>query len=125
MLRRVTFVLTVLACVGIAYAAANKIRSFETYAPEPADADGMAILNYVSGQDETVVQVIISDFTPEQNYDLVITNGIVSLTTFDALTTDHNGHGTFHGTFFFDKSTWDVELYVDGSLRARGINPAG
>ena len=53
MFKRVAFVLVVCSCVGIAFGAAVKIRSFETFDPEPCDADGMTILNYAAGQGKT------------------------------------------------------------------------
>ncbi len=122
----------VLVLAGVAYGAANKIRWFTTYDPEPGSADGMAILNYASGANKTIVQIVVSNFTPGETYDLRITDGSQKWDTDDVFTTDQHGHGTLHWTFpFGDISTWDVELYVSddvnyepGELRAFGDNPA-
>ena len=132
MFKRVAFVLVVCSCVGIAFGAAVKIRSFETFDPEPCDADGMTILNYAAGQGKTIVQIIVSDFSPETTYDLVLVSrdGTQRTTGFDVFTTDGNGHGTHHGSVPFDVSSRDVELYVspdatltEDELRAIGLNP--
>lgn len=127
MLKRIAFVLVVCAVVGVAYGAAVKIRSFETYSPESLDADAMAILNYASGNDKTIVQIIMSDFTPGATYDLRLTDGVNERLDFDAITTDEHGHATYHNEFSGDVSTFDVELYFssDSTLRAFGDNPAG
>lgn len=76
MLRSNRILCAVLVCtvVGVAFAGARRITSFETFDPEPAAADGMAVINYVSGQDRTVVQVILSDFTPNESYVVIIGN---------------------------------------------------
>ena len=132
MFKRVAFVLVVCSCVGIAFGAAVKIKSFVTFAPEPLEADGMAILNYAAGQGKTIVQIIVSDFSPETTYDLVLISrdGTQRTTGFDVFTTDGNGHGTYHGSIPFDVSSRDVELYVspdatltEDELRAIGLNP--
>ena len=88
MLRRVTFLMAVCMCVGSAFGAANKIRYFT---PSPvqvaesvaalgaeADPDGMAILNYAAGADKTIVQVIVSDMTPNLTYHVRLTDGASS-----------------------------------------------
>ena len=134
MFKRVAFVLVVCSCAGIALGAAIKIRSFTTFDPEPLDADGMAILNFAAGQGKTIVQIIVSDFSPETTYDLrfVSRDGTQKTTSIDAFTTDGNGHGTYHGSIPFDISHRDVELYVSpdvsldpDELRAIGWNPEG
>ena len=64
-----------------------------------ANADGMAILNYVRGQDKTVVQVILNDFHEDP-----ILNGryFVRLNPGDGFDigtfqVDSQGNGHFHG----------------------------
>ena|GEM_PF-4653365 len=124
MLKRLTCVVVVLACVGIAYGAANKIRYFT---PEPvqvaesvaalgpdADPDGMAILNYASGADKTIVQIIVSDMTPNLTYSVRLTDGVSGdIVVPDAFTTDEEGHGPFHQEFpGVDISDRDIELFV-------------
>ena len=120
-------------CAGIAYAGANKISSFTTFEPETSAADGMAILNYVAGQNKTIVQIIVSDFASQEIYGVRLTNRVDLPRDFPAVfLTDDTGHGTYHSAIPGDKSTWDVELYVDGNkdgnfedleLRAEGHNP--
>ena len=121
----------VFAVAGVAYGAASKIKWFDNISEPNPDADGMAILNYVAGQNETVVQIVISDFLPERTYTLRLTDGTSQLV--GDVTTDHHGHATFHRTYSLDKSTWDVEVYLDENgdlvlspdeLRAFGDNPA-
>ncbi len=79
-----------------------------------ADADGMAILNYVSGQDKTVVQVIVSDFTGDP-----VLNGryFVRLNPGDGFDigtflVDSQGNGHFHGEVPGDSSGANVELWA-------------
>lgn len=69
---RVWSVLVVCAVVGVAFGAARKITAFQTFDPEPPAADGMAIINYVAGQDKNIAQVILSDFTPNEYYVVVV-----------------------------------------------------
>ena len=79
-----------------------------------ADADGMAILNYVGGQDKTVVQVILNDFTGD-----TILNGryFVRLSPGDGFDigtflVGKNGNGHFHGEVSGDRSGSNVELWA-------------
>ena len=124
MLRRVTFLMAVCMFVGSAFGAANKIRYFtpspvqvaESVAalgPE-ADPDGMAILNYAAGADKTIVQIIVSDMTPNLTYHVRLTDGASDpVEVLDAFTVNEEGHGTFHQEFLgADISTYDVELFV-------------
>ena len=72
--RRVVCVVAVCAMVSVVIAGAQKIRAFETMDPEPAAADGMAIINHIQATDTTIVQVILSDFTPNQEYCVLVDN---------------------------------------------------
>ena len=79
-----------------------------------ADADGMAILNYVGGQDKTVVQVILNDFTGDP-----ILNGryFVRLSPGDGFDigtflVGSQGNGHFHGEVSGDQSASNVELWA-------------
>ena len=79
-----------------------------------ADADGMAILNYVAGQDKTVVQVITSDFKGDP-----ILNGryFVRLNPGDGFDigtflVGSQGNGHFHGEVPGDSSGSNVELWA-------------
>lgn len=131
-INRLGCALMLCTCAGIAYAGANKIRSFETFHPEPLAADGMAILNYAAGQNKTIIQIIVSDFTPHETYGVRLTDGANHSNFLEAFVTDESGHGTFHSVIPGDKSTRGVELYVDANgdanfqdneLRAQGYNP--
>lgn len=126
MLKRIAFVLVVCTCVSVAFGAV-RITDFMMF-DESDTADAMAILNYASGQDKTIVQIMVSDFTPNEGYSLKI-GGITSLSP--VIFTDGHGHGTLHQEFFGDRSTDAVELFVDlsrngrmdaGELRAIGFN---
>ena len=113
MLRRVAFVLVVCSCVGIAFGAATKIRWFDNVAEPNPEADGMAILNYVQGQDNIMAQIILSDLLPNTPYvitlrdpdtwhlegtDAVVDNGFfpISAGTSGELVSNNQGHLTFH-----------------------------
>ena len=79
-----------------------------------ADADGMAILNYVGGQDKTVVQVILNDFHGDP-----ILNGryFVRLNPGDGFNigtfqVGSQGNGNFHGEVPGDSSGSTVELWA-------------
>ena len=79
-----------------------------------ANADGMAILNYVSGQDKTIVQVIVSDFTGDP-----ILNGRYFVRMdpgdgFDIGTflVDSQGNGHFHGEVAGEQNGSNVELWA-------------
>jgi hypothetical protein len=138
------------ACVAVAFGAAVKIRWFDNIA-EPADADGMAILDYVQGQDDTIVQIIISDFEPDRTIDAYNAytvefvspgHSAVPFVPTEDIETDGHGHGTLHLTlgavpgfeeYGGDWSDSDIYIYVNfGStdpanppqLRAVGMNPS-
>ncbi len=79
-----------------------------------ANADGMAILNYVAGRDRTIVQVILSDFTGD-----TILNGryFVRLSPGDGFDigtflVDSQGNGHFHGEVSGDHSRSNIELWA-------------
>ncbi len=79
-----------------------------------ADADGMAILNYVAGQDKTVVQVIVSDFkgdpTLNGRYFVRLNPGSgFDIGTFQV---GPQGNGHFHGEVSGDQSGSNVELWA-------------
>ena len=122
MLKRIAFVLVVCTCVSVAFGAAVRITAFEIFDPEDkANANVMAILNYVSGQDKTIVQIIMSDFTANEGYWLSI-GSFTSLGP--VIFTDEYGHATFHSEILFgDKSGSDVELYVDDNEYIGTLEP--
>lgn len=79
-----------------------------------ADADGMAILNYVVGQNKTVVQVILNDFTGDtilngRYYVRMSSNNGLDIGTF---LVDSQGNGHFHGEVSGDQTGSNVELWA-------------
>lgn len=127
-LNRLGAVLLLVALVGVAWGAVSKIPSFvveqnfqdcfstATGSLNYPIADGMAILNYVPGTDRTIVQVILSDFTPGP---LVINDLIVSLEHaggHDDLGTVRigaQGNGHFHGEISGDFRGANVTLWQE------------
>ena len=101
-------------CVGFAFGAAKKIRAFVPTAAECAEADGMAILNF-SNDGKTIIQIIISDFTPNTSYDLqLVTPGGLILSAGGVLVTDDKGHATAHMVANgLDVSDSDIFIYTD------------
>lgn len=68
-------IVAALAVTGVASGAAVKITDFARYNEanaEDSQADGMAILRHVTGQDNTVAQIILSGLDPEQTYVVVL-----------------------------------------------------
>lgn len=128
---RLVCVLFVCSLVSIVYAGAVRIPSFTVFEGETgADPDGMAILNYASGQDKTVVQIIVSDFTPNTSYDVQLVGSDGSTKNFGGvLNTDENGHGNAHIVCVCgDRTDNDILIYFDlggevEDLRAEGVNP--
>lgn len=140
---RLVCAVLVCTCVAIAYGAATKIRSFVPQGFENPEADGMAILNYASGQDETIVQIILSDFTPEIAYDVVFVSPthLFEPKEFGVLITDKHGHGNLHVTISAplsppappgENGDWtdaNIEIWINlgtidpDELRAVGCNP--
>ncbi len=127
-LNRLGAVLLLVALVGVAWGGVSKIPSFVVEQNfedcfgagsfslhyDPA-ADGMAILNYVPGTDTTIVQVILSDFTPGP---LVINELIVSLGHDEGLDVGRfrvgaQGNGHFHGEMPGDLRHKNVTLWQE------------
>jgi hypothetical protein len=129
MLRRVVFVLVVCSCVGIAFGAATKIRWFENIAEPNPDADGMAILNYVQGQNNISAQIILSDLLANAQYvvtlrepntwsldestkEVVLVGGFFPLSA-ENQETDGKGHLTFHSSTTPDSGDYsDCDVLV-------------
>ena len=149
MLKRVAFVLVVCLCVGVAYGAATKIRWFDNIAESNPDADGMAILNYVAGQDNIIAQVILSDLVADTQYVVALREpgtwtldgnvGVfephplggfffpISAGAQGQLSTDGKGHLTFHsqttvGSGDFSDSDVFVILYSDWTARVVDVD---
>ncbi len=117
--KRIVCAVAVCAMVVTAFGAARKIKAFERFDPEPIAADGMAIINHAQGANTTIAQVILSDFTPNQQYVVLIATAggmIIDKTTFaspvvrvtlanamiagddGSLVADDKGHLTVHLT---------------------------
>ncbi len=126
-LNRLGTVLLLVAFVGVAWGAANKISSFFVVASYAdcfssddinlnmdLDASGMAILNYASGADKTIVQVIVSDFTgaPVDEFIVRLNPDVGDLGTF-FVDSQGNGHfrGEVSGEVNGDVSGSNVELW--------------
>ncbi|MCH7702900.1 MAG: hypothetical protein IID37_14550 [Planctomycetes bacterium] len=87
MFQRATIIATIamIMCVyvGTANGKAKKIKFFEpsqvqfdesvATLGEDADPDGMAILNYITPLDKTIVQIMVSDMTPNLTYSVQLT----------------------------------------------------
>lgn len=113
MRKKVVCVVTVLACTTLAYAAANKISSFTPVNGENATADGMAILQYHPGQDESNVMIILSGFTPSTKYDFeLVSPSHGSVAALDVLETDEEGNAHFQIAFTGDFTDSDILIYL-------------
>lgn len=127
MTRRSVSILAVLICASVVYAGANKIRGFTPVGGENPEADGFAILNYAAGENKTIVQIILSDFTPNTTYDIEIADFPGAFIQ-DELVTDDKGKATLNTQFPTDFSGSDLNLVLNGGevteeLRAVGFNP--
>ena len=127
---RLMWVVLLCVMVGVAFGAARKISSFTPVDGfEGIEADGMAILNYSSGGGgKTIVQIIVSDFTPNTVYDVaLLLPGELPLCAGDVLVTDDKGHGNAHFEIpFKDATSADIDIYTDlgcvnEQLRAFGM----
>ena len=117
--KRIVCAVAVCAMVATAFGAARRIMAFERFDPEPIAADGMAIINHAQGTNTTIAQVILSDFTPNQQYVVLVAGGsnmAIDKTTFafpvarmtiahaliagddGSLVADDKGHLTVHLT---------------------------
>ena len=81
---------------------------------DPA-ADGMAILNYVSGTNKTIVQVIVSNFSgaPLGRFIVRLDPDVGDLGTF---LVDSQGNGHFHGEIGGNHSTKNVKLFQQAQV---------
>ncbi len=112
----------VLLCAAVTFGAAVKVRAIPAAGvnglAENPDADGMAILNYHSGNNATEVQVIISDFLPNTTYGVKVEGGISGFSDPIAITTNAKGNGNYHNSTNFDITTnATVTIYIwDGDI---------
>ena len=86
---------------------------------DPDAADGMAILNYVPGTDTTIVQVIVSDFTPGPSVlnELIVSLGHDEDLDVGRFTIGAQGNGNFHGEMPGNLTGATVTLCPWGSMR--------
>ena len=137
-LNRLGAILLLVALVGVAWGGVTKIPSFvvqQTFDDcfssgtgslnYDASADGMAILNYAPGTDTTIVQVIVSDFSPGP---LVINELIVSLGHDEGLDVGRfrigaQGNGHFHGEMSGDLRHKNVTLWQEVDPPQIGCEP--
>ena len=98
MLKKTAMVLVVCTCVSVAFGAAVKITDFVISEEEPPGSDAMAIMNYVQGQDKTVVQIVISGFS-ETSYEVAVHSQTHAFPASSTILTDAHGHGTLHTVF--------------------------
>jgi len=114
MRKQVLFALPALFSASLAYAGANKIDSFTPVNGENATADGMAILQYHPGQDESSVLIILNGFAPNTSYDFQLdspTQGAVA--AYDVLRSDE--FGNVHLKFKFTGNFSDADILVYNS----------
>jgi hypothetical protein len=113
---RIVSALGVCAFSGVAAGAAVKIHRFDTsYNLLPAGADGMAILNYVSGQDETIVQIAVTGFAPLTNYTFVLDSPNHCMTPGGGMVTDEHGNATVHLNIPGGIATVECPFFEDGN----------
>ena len=98
---RLVLVLGICLCVGAALGAAIKIKGLTPVGlgvNENPEGDGMAILNYHQGNNQTEVTVAITDFIPETDYHITVFPG-----TDDApVTTNPAGNANTHQVVDYD-----------------------
>ena len=86
----------------------------------------MAILNYVSGQDRTAVQLIASGlplFPVGGAFEVVLHSPSHTETQLFFFTADNHGAATLHISADGDWSDSDITIEDDGVLVATGLNP--
>lgn len=123
---RLVLTVMLVGVAAVAWGAVNKVNSFVvedsfvncaggvTYIDMDENADGMAILNYASGSDKTIVQVMVSDFSgaPLERFIVRLDPDVGDLGTF---LVDSQGNGHFHGEISGDHSGSNVELWQEVS----------
>jgi len=127
--RRLLGAVFVCAMVGVAYGAANKIKSFAPQGSELSTADGMAMLNFANGHGgKTIRHLMITGFTPFTSYDVEFRSPTAgSWFAGGILVTDQNGDAKYKDEFpGLDISDSDLYIYVNlgqagEELRAVGL----
>jgi len=132
---RVVCALAVCAIVGVACGAAIKIKALtltDLGMAESPEADGMAIMNYNQGNEQTEVTVAITDFMPDTFYYIAVEPGIGGA----PVTTNSSGNANYHGVIGWDVCAWEPQvcvyvwidgngdmLFQEGEKRAAGCTP--
>ena len=99
MFKKMLSVVAVLALSGIVYGAGNVKTSIDAFAAvngENATADGRAMFHYKSSDNETSVQLMLDDFTPNTVYDIQYVSGTMGEAAgCDVITTDGQGRAHY------------------------------
>ena len=132
---RIPCALSVCLLVGAALGAV-RIPAFTISDAAPAAASGMGILNYVAGQNKTIVQVILNGFEPEVFYKARFVSGTHCLTPGGTHPTDKLGNLIIHvdlgatpalgDCLADDNGDWsdaEIEISLNGVVHALGENP--
>jgi hypothetical protein len=102
MFKKMLSVVAVLALSGIVYGAGNVKTSIDAFAAvngENATADGRAMFHYKSSDNETSVQLMLDDFTPNTVYDIQYVSGTMGEAAgCDVITTDGQGRAHYKAT---------------------------
>ena len=135
---RLVCVLLVGTCVGVAFAAAVKIKAFTPAGPgliDNPDCDGMAILNYHPGNNATELQVAVTDFLPDTLYGLKLEAGGIcgGFSNPEAFMTNVNGNGHYHHSAPYDCTEapvitiyiWDGEIGSEWDVTVGEIRAVG
>lgn len=115
---RMVCLLLVCSLVGVAFAKAIKVTALVPEGNENVDADGMVIINFQPGTPSNEVQVMLSDFTPDKEY-LVLVGSLFGRTVLQ-VTTNGVGNGSGHkssgGPDITDggNACMDVIVFFDG-----------
>jgi len=126
MFKRLAIGVVCLGCVATLYGAAVKIRVFvpTTGSEEEAlGADGMAVFNFVAGQNTTEAQITLTEFQPNTTYNVWVAGNPASAP--GSLTTNASGNGHLHMSGLIgDLTTSPITVYVgfDGD-DADGFDP--
>lgn len=105
---RLVCVLLVGSCVGVAFAAAVKIKAFTAEGvnglAENPYCDGMAVLNHHAGNNSTEVQVAVTDFLPDTVYGVKLeADGFCGgFSNPEAFMSNANGNGHYHHSVPYD-----------------------
>jgi hypothetical protein len=126
-IQRFVAILLVCGLAGTAVGSARKVRMFTPQGSELASADGAAVLNYVPGTEVTIVQIMLTGFTPYSTYDLEMrspTHG--SLYSYSVLLTDDQGNAQFHSEIpTIDASDSSLFVYVNLGMEGEELRAVG